>query len=238
MPFLDRGGAPGSARHRPGPDRGAGGGVSPHPDATPAGDAPAGLDPARYGKDLEWYRRTLVDLYRGVLEAGNGDVIVDSSKFPSYAFLLHQTGEIDLQVIHLVRDPRAVAFSWRRDKVDPDAPGGERMKKLPSFVTGLYWSAWNLAIERISKAQGIPRLLVRYEDFVASPRSTMEQIAGGRGSTDRPLPFVSDTPSQVGSEPCGFWQRHTIRSRRHSNHRGRRLVPGDGSWRPAGGVGL
>lgn len=152
----------------------------------------------RYGKDLEGYRRTLVDLYRGVLEAGHGDVIVDSSKFPSYAFLLHQTGEIDLRVIHLVRDPRAVAFSWRRDKVDPDAPGGERMKKMPSFVTGVYWSAWNSAIERISKGQGIPRMLVRYEDFVSHPRATMEEIAQWTGIEDRPLPFVSDNEVRLG----------------------------------------
>jgi len=152
----------------------------------------------RYGKDLEWYRQTLGDLYRGVIEAGNGDIVVDSSKFPSYAFLLQQTGQIDLQVIHLVRDPRAVAFSWRRDKVDPDAPGGERMKKLPSAVTGLYWSVWNRAIERITAVHGIPRLLVRYEDFVANPRSTMEEIATWTGIADRQMPFVSENQVKLG----------------------------------------
>jgi hypothetical protein len=152
----------------------------------------------RFGKDLDWYRRTIVDLYGGVLEAGQGDVVVDSSKFPSYAFLLHQTGVIDLRVVHLVRDPRAVAFSWRRDKVDPDAPGGERMKKLPSAVTALYWSAWNEAIERISAAQDIPRLVVRYEDLVANPRSTMENLANWTGIGGRPLPFVSDHQVRLG----------------------------------------
>jgi hypothetical protein len=72
------------------------------------------------------------------------------------------------------------------------------MKKLPSFVTGLYWSAWNFAIERISQGQGIPRMLVRYEDFVTHPRATMEAIAKWTGIEDRPLPFVGDREVRLG----------------------------------------
>ena len=147
---------------------------------------------ARYAPDLDWYRTALAKLYRAVLQAGDGDIVVDSSKFPSYAFMLKQHPDFDLRVILLVRDPRAVAYSWTRDKIDPDAPGGERTIKLPPAATGLYWSAWNTSLQRICTQQGIPRLVVRYEDLAASPRPTLERIAKWAGIQDRPLPFVAD----------------------------------------------
>jgi hypothetical protein len=146
----------------------------------------------RYAPDLDWYREVLLNLYGAVLKVGNADTIVDSSKYPSYAFLLRQIPEIDLRVIHLVRDPRAVAHSWTRDKLDPDAPGGEKMVKLPPFVTGLYWSVWNAALARICQRQRISRLVVRYEDLVAEPRRTLESICIWAGLDGRPLPFVGD----------------------------------------------
>ena len=146
----------------------------------------------RYARDLDWYRETLVTLYRAVLQVASADTVVDSSKFPSYAFLLRQTPDFEIRVVHLVRDPRAVAYSWTRDKIDPDAPGGEQMEKLPPFVTGLYWSAWNSSVERICAAQGIPRLVVRYEDLVASPRSKLDVIARWAGIEGRPMPFVGE----------------------------------------------
>ncbi len=145
-----------------------------------------------YAPDLDWYRAALATLYRAVLEVGDGDIVVDSSKFPSYAFMLKQNADFDLRVIHLVRDPRAVAYSWTRDNFDPDAPGGERTIRLPPALTGLYWSAWNIALPRMCTQQGIPRLVVRYEDLVASPRRSLDRIAKWAGIADRPLPFIGD----------------------------------------------
>ena len=49
---------------------------------------------ARYAPDLDWYRTALAKLYRAVLQAGDGDIVVDSSKYPSYAFMLKQTSRL------------------------------------------------------------------------------------------------------------------------------------------------
>ncbi len=145
-----------------------------------------------FGRDLAGYRATLVELYQSILRTADAELVVDSSKFPSYAFLLKQDPSFDIQVVHLVRDPRAVAFSWTRDKVDPDAPGGERMIKLPSAVTGLYWNVWNVATERLCRLHGIPRMLVRYEDLVSAPRQVITEICNWAGIEGRQLPFVDD----------------------------------------------
>jgi hypothetical protein len=105
------------------------------------------LTPARsrYAPDLDWYYTAIGALYRGVRTVSGAQAVVDSSKFPSYLTALLQTPGLDVRVAHIVRDPRAVAYSWQRDKHDPDAPNGARMPRLSPGATALYWSAWNVA---------------------------------------------------------------------------------------------
>ena len=62
------------------------------------------------------YLSTTERLYRSIASVTGARVIVDSSKWPTYAFLLSNLPSIDLHILHLVRDPRACAFSWRRTK--------------------------------------------------------------------------------------------------------------------------
>ena len=48
---------------------------------------------------------------------------MDASKHASLAFCLRTEPAIDLRVMHLVRDPRAVAYSWTRPLKRPEAAG-------------------------------------------------------------------------------------------------------------------
>ena len=41
------------------------------------------------------------------------EIVVDSSKHPSLAFCL-RTSDVDLRVVHVVRDIRGVAYSWSK----------------------------------------------------------------------------------------------------------------------------
>jgi hypothetical protein len=130
-----------------------------------------------FAPDLDWYYHDLGALYDAVQRVSGARVIVDSSKFPPYLVALLQTPGLDVRVAHLVRDPRAVAHSWQRRVADPDAPGDAMMPQLHPGVTALYWSAWNLATERIATRAAIPYLRFRYEDLVADPAATLEQLA-------------------------------------------------------------
>ncbi len=47
------------------------------------------------------------------------EVILDSTKDPAYAFLLNLVPEVDMRLIHLVRDSRGVAYSWQRRRCPP-----------------------------------------------------------------------------------------------------------------------
>jgi len=131
-----------------------------------------------------WYYEALERLYRAVTTVSGAQVVVDSSKFPSYLTALLQAPGLDVRVAHIVRDPRAVAYSWQRHKHDPDAPNGAQMPRMHPGFTALYWSAWNLATERITRRSGVPYLRFRYEDLVAEPAATLRTITELGGVPD------------------------------------------------------
>jgi hypothetical protein len=166
----------------------------------------------RYARDLAWYRDDLVTLYRAILEVSGADLVVDSSKFPSHLVALLQARGLDIRVVHIVRDPRAVAYSWQRDKEDPDAPHGGRMPRLLPSVTGAYWSSWNLATERIARTNGLPYLRLRYEDMIADPRAAIGPVLELCGLPAARVPIGPDgtvgigVSHQVSGNPIRFVQ--------------------------------
>lgn len=123
---------------------------------------------------IEEYLRKLEKLYWAVQVATDSRVIVDSSKLPSYGHILGMSQGIDLYVVHLVRDPRAVAYSWMREKWQPDA--GEYMSRYSPPKSSLVWNTWNLMAEAFWKKQSSRYLRLRYEDFVVNPRENLACI--------------------------------------------------------------
>ncbi|GAA3451986.1 sulfotransferase [Dactylosporangium matsuzakiense] len=157
-----------------------------------------------------WYYQTLERLYRAVARVSGAEVVVDSSKFPSYLTALLQGPALDVRVAHIVRDPRAVAYSWQRHRADPDAPGDAQMPRMHPGATALYWSAWNLATERIATRTDRPYLRFRYEDLIADPAGTLAAITKLSGVPAAALPlgdrgevFVPRT-HQVSGNPMRF----------------------------------
>ncbi|HKZ43206.1 MAG TPA: hypothetical protein VJ044_19770, partial [Candidatus Hodarchaeales archaeon] len=77
--------------------------------------------------DMIEYLDHLDKLYRAIQSVTGCRVIVDSSKYPSYASILDLLPNLDLYVVHLVRDSRAVSFSWSKKKRQPDSTIDEYM---------------------------------------------------------------------------------------------------------------
>jgi hypothetical protein len=73
-------------------------------------------------------------------------------------------------VLHVVRDPRAVAHSWRRRVERPE--DGTPMARWSPARTSLHWFAQNLALELLA-ARGTRVTRVRYEDLLDAPRRTL-----------------------------------------------------------------
>ena len=112
----------------------------------------------------------LTAVYRSIQEVTGAELIVDTSKPPSFGYLLQHLDDIDLRILHVVRDPRAVALL-----VDPDE-GPE-----PMAASGPRCSASRPRRARCSGTSGTAPpagcgagsdryLRMRYEDLANDPQ--------------------------------------------------------------------
>jgi hypothetical protein len=100
---------------------------------------------------------------------------------------------VDPFFVQLVRDPRAVAYSWQREKRSPGEGPREQMMRLTATTSTRDWVVVNLAAEAVRRREPAAQsLLVRYESFVARPRSFVEQILRLLGEEPQDLPFEDD----------------------------------------------
>lgn len=137
------------------------------------------------------YSRALVSLYRAIQCVSGAHYIVDSSKDPPYLFLLSTIAQIELHVVHLVRDPRAVAHSWKRRKLRPEVVGrSEYMPQYSYWKSSREWVIHNVATQCI-QLRSVDYIRIRYEDLTTRPGETMASLrthissssAPGAGST-------------------------------------------------------
>jgi hypothetical protein len=122
------------------------------------------------------YTELLRRLIDAVVRRTGSRVLVDSSKYPVHGMLLALIPDIDLRVVHLVRDPRAVAFSWQRTKKRPEIHWEDRyIRKRSLLESSLAWSASSLLVEA-NRRSDVPQLTVRYEDLMARPSSMLDLL--------------------------------------------------------------
>ena len=126
-----------------------------------------GLRSSSYQARLGEYQAAVTRLYRAIRDVSGAGVIVDSTKMPSNALLLAEANEIDLHVLHLIRDSRATAHSWQRAKITP---------QLTPRQVALGWLVSNTVIEQL-QGRFASYGVLRYEDFVRAPESALTRIA-------------------------------------------------------------
>jgi sulfotransferase family protein len=134
-----------------------------------------GPDPA-LAEYLSYYAR----LYAAVAEVSGAGLVIDSSKHPSLAHCLRWAPGVDLRVVHLVRDSRAVAYSWGRQVRRPDTDRESYMTRYSPAVAAVQWNGQNAAFYLLARL-GCPVMRLKYEDFVAAPRAALDRIAAFAG---------------------------------------------------------
>lgn len=147
---------------------------------------------------LERYAGNLGTVYREIQRTTGARVTVDSSKNPMYGRVLGTIPSIDLYVVHLVRDPRAAAYSWLRKKLQPDRGEFGYMDQHAPAKSSVLWTLWNGASGAFWGRNGGRYLRVRYEDLVADPRGTLTRILEAVGEGGADLPFVSGRAVELG----------------------------------------
>jgi Sulfotransferase family len=153
---------------------------------TPRGRAPA----AELAAD---YATTVAAIYPAIRNVSGARVIVDSSKLPSYGAVLRTLPGVEVSVLHLVRDPRAVAYSWRRKRPLTDGAKRRLMARQSLVKSGLVWQVDNMLSRRLLDTVPGRYLQVRYEDLVASPAEEFQRIARFVGEPSAPSPVTGNT---------------------------------------------
>jgi hypothetical protein len=167
-------------------------------------------------------RDQMVRLYEAILAVSGREVVVDSSKYPTTALALGMSDDLDLRLLHVVRDPRAVANSWAHPKIDRNLHQPVPMKSLPLWVIVPQWDIWNGFAERVGGAIG-SYLRLRYEDLVAQPAASL-QLVLRFSDLDDPLTFLSADSADVQGS-------HMISGNPSRFDVGRVQITEDSSWK-------
>ncbi|WP_327374142.1 sulfotransferase [Streptomyces sp. NBC_01216] len=156
-------------------------------------------------------------VYRQVAALGGDRLIVDGSKYPAEAAALLGRRDLDVRVLHIVRDPRATALSYRsaKDYIDPMSPAR----------SSGYWTAFNLASELVGRTAGPRYLRVRHEDLARGPREVTARVLRFAGLDDA-SPVDAD-----GRIPLGA--NHTVTGNPDRLRRGVTRIRPDERWRTA-----
>ena len=126
------------------------------------------------------YARIVKEIYDAIKEVSRCNVIIDSSKLIYHGFLLKHIEGIELYVIHLIRDSRAVAYSYKRKKIE----------NLDSYRVSYMWMVRNMLAEKLFKNLGDRYIAIRYEDLAYNPKAILIEILD-RIDEDKQVDFIN-----------------------------------------------
>jgi hypothetical protein len=176
--------------------------------------------------ELLAYGELLERLYAAILQVSHARVIVDSSKDPRHGLVLSKIPHIELHIVHLVRDPRGVAFSWKRVRRRPEIHWKvQNMMTKGTWGSASRWTTHNLVAELLS-ASAASYCRVRYEDFVADPNAALERIL-------EPFPWASSSHPDIHGDELVLEPMHTMAGNPMRFHTGSLRLKLDEEWREA-----
>jgi hypothetical protein len=137
-------------------------------------------------------------LYEAIGTGTGSRVIVDSSKEPAHGFAMGMVPGVDFYALHLIRDPRAAAYSWSKKKYQPDTDTKEYMVRFSPTKSSALWDSWNASAEALWRRTPERYLRVRYEDFVSDPRRSFEKILRLVREAEAEPPLVGEREVKLG----------------------------------------
>lgn len=148
---------------------------------------------------LQLVRRATGTACAALADVTGARVVVDTSKRPVDTAVMAGVPGVDLYVLHLLRDPRAVVHSWRRAKTYTVAGRTATMgtRGLPATVRR--WTTNALTAEALRRRIPDSRwLTLRYEDFATHPRRAVDAIMELLQEPGR-APFIDDHTVTLGA---------------------------------------
>ncbi len=141
--------------------------------------------------------RRSVALYGAIATQARVRVVVDLSRDTRRFGAIRQAAETSTRAVHLVRDPRGYAASYKRRE------GWAVERATRQWVANQRQAA--LALRALSSAS---RLLLRYEDLCTAPRAALARVAALCGlssaPTEGPLQLRKSEAHLLGGNPMRY----------------------------------
>ena len=149
-------------------------------------------------------------VYASIVEEAGNPLVIDSSKHPQYFAAMRPI--VEPRLLHLVRDPRGVAYSWTVAKRDPDRAAGAMEVRRPEVIAA-EWMLINASAARVISGASYGKRM-RLEDVV-----------------DKGIEEVADSLSLNSAQPAQRGFLHTVAGNplRHDGHLGE--LRQDERWR-------
>ena len=163
--------------------------------------APLGLVPARWPVHRAAGVATMLAerarLYRSVARVAGTSWIVDAGKEPVFGSFLARADHVSFGTVHIVRDPRGVAFSWKKRVRSDSEPC--HMPRHPAAMTAVDWLLQNLMVQLSLQKLSRVYVRVRYEDLVARPGAIVQGISRATGHATAGPAAEADGGGAVGA---------------------------------------
>jgi len=163
-------------------------------------------------------------IYEQVAESTGCRVIIDSSKVPTYGALIDSMDGIDVYMLHVVRDPRGVAYSWQKQMRHPGRDRSIPMRRHGALRTAVAWSIWNWTLERYWRGRADRYRRLRYEDFMSDAPGEARGIVDWLSEGWNAAPFVDANRVRLG-------ENHTVWGNPSRFKRGIVELSLDDEWR-------
>ena len=142
-----------------------------------------------HGHHVRTYAEYYARVYAAAARVSGAEVVLDSSKHSALAYCLAYAPDLDLRVVHMVRDSRGVAYSWTKTVPRPETDGEREMHRYAPGRTALLWNAHNAAFGLL-RLRGTPVLRLRYEELLTDPVAATRRVAAFAGLDPGPLDFL------------------------------------------------
>ena len=143
-------------------------------------------------------RSAIANLYDAAQRQTGCAVLIDSSKDPLFGFSLTALEPVEVYFVHLVRDPRGVAFSGQRSRRLHGRRDRVWQSRSHPAKTSIMWNFWNFAARSLLGRDPTRYTRLRYEDLVESPGESLQLILSLVGEPRDSLPFVSGQMVRLG----------------------------------------
>lgn len=173
---------------------------------------------------LRMYESSAQSLFDAIREVSGNLTIVDSSRNMGRAFVLARKYPEQIKIIHLVRDPRGVMWSYHKQGIEQDYKAPFK-SALHSLIKDILCSLVKMRLPRDQV------LLVRYEDLMMETESELRRLQAFLGLSLEPViekikggepfdvPYILDgnrirSSSKVGLAFDDEWKRRLTRGQK------------------------